>query len=118
MVKLKVSSWKGKEEFAEISNSSEPKLILFAAKWCGYCSLFLKMAKEFKPSSDAELVLIDADDADESLWDDYKLNLVPTLVVFQSGKELFRKDGMSGIGLRASDLSDALNFLSAKSRSI
>ena len=115
---MKISSWKGKEEFAEISNSSEPKLILFAAKWCGYCSLFLKMAKEFKPSNDAEIFLIDADDPDESLWDTYNLNLVPTLIVFQSGKQLFRKDGLSGIGLRTSDLSDALNFLSAKSKSI
>jgi len=76
------------------------------------------MAKEFKPSNDAEILLIDADDPDESLWDTYNLNLVPTLIVFQSGKQLFRKDGLSGIGLRTSDLSDALNFLSAKSKSI
>ncbi len=114
---LKISDWLGKQQFAELSNSPDAKIILFAAKWCGYCARFLGTAKDFKPSSDAQLFLIDADDPDESLWDDYKLRLVPTLIIFQSGKQLFRKDGMSGIGLRSSDLTEVLNAQASISKS-
>ncbi len=69
------------------------------------------MAKEFKAPSDVELILVNADDPDESLWDAFNLKIVPTLVVFKEGNQLFRKDGISGVGLRAADLTDALNFL-------
>ncbi|MGA2874974.1 MAG: thioredoxin family protein [Nitrososphaerales archaeon] len=115
---MKVSDWLGKQEFTELSNSPDAKVILFAAKWCGYCSRFLEMAKDFKSSNDAQLFLIDADDPDESLWDSYNLRLVPTMIIFQSGKQLFRKDGISGVGLRSSDLTEVLNALSSISKSV
>lgn len=94
-----------------MANSPDPNLILFAAKWCGYCAQFLSMARGFSSEFDVELHLVNADDPDESLWDEYGLKLVPTLVIFQSGKQLFRKDGRPGAGLKSADLVDALNFL-------
>jgi thioredoxin 1 len=109
-VELKITGWLGKEEFIELSNSTDPKIIVLAAKWCGYCARFLGETKEFKSSNDVELCLVDADDPDESLWDTLKLKLVPTIVVFQSGKQLFRQDGLPGVGLRSSDLREALAF--------
>jgi thioredoxin len=110
---MEVSKWLGKQEFTELSNSSHPQIILFAAKWCGFCARFLEAARGFKAPSDAELFLVDVDDPDESLWDIYKLKLVPTLVIFRSGRQLFRKDGAPGIGLLLSDLVEALNAQSS-----
>ena len=110
---MKITNWLGKQEFIDISNSPDAKIVLFAAKWCGYCARFLETARDFKASSDAQIFLVDADNPDESLWDIHSLRLVPTLIIFQSGKQLFRKDGLPGIGFRSSDLSDALKALSS-----
>jgi hypothetical protein len=59
--------------------------------------------------------LIDADDPDESLWDDFSIKIVPTLIVFKDGKSIFRRDGKSGTGLRMSDLEQGLSELSSAS---
>lgn len=112
---MKISSWLGKKDFESLLQSDEAKLIVFAAKWCGYCKMFLEMAAGFKASSESQLYLVDADDPDESLWDIYNVKLVPSLFVFKSGKPLMRKDAMSGVGLRSSDLEAALTFLAKSS---
>ncbi|MDG6906140.1 MAG: thioredoxin family protein [Nitrososphaerota archaeon] len=106
-----VSDWLGKKESEEISQSDGTRIVLFAARWCGYCDRFLKTVESFKASDQIQLYLVDSDDPDESLWDIHKIRLVPTLVVFRSGRELFRRDGISGVGLRSKDLDDAIAFL-------
>jgi thioredoxin-like negative regulator of GroEL len=114
---LKITDWLGKKEFTELTNSQDTKIVLFAAKWCGYCTRFLEAARNFNTSSDAQLFLVDADDPDESLWDIYNLKLVPTLVVFKSGKELQRRDGIPGVGLRPWDLAELLYSVESSSKS-
>lgn len=112
---LKISTWKGKQDFVKISKSDEPKLVLFAAHWCGYCSRFLDVARNYEAHENAEIILVDTDDPDESLWDDYKIRLVPTLIVLDSGKELFRREAVIGPGLREPQLIEALTFLESRS---
>ena len=114
---LNVSDWKGKQGFLELVKSNEPKLVLFSAHWCGYSERFLKVARSYEPSYNTELVLVDTDDPDESLWDEYKIRVVPTLVVFESGKETFRKEAVPGPGLREAQLVEALSILKGGSRS-
>ncbi|MGI0092175.1 MAG: thioredoxin family protein [Nitrososphaerales archaeon] len=103
---MKITDWQKKQEFQRLLGSTGPKMVLLAAKWCGYCARFLAMAGDYE--SNSELELIDADDPDESLWDEYKIRLVPTIIVFKSGKAVFRKDGKPGIGLQLPDLEEAL----------
>lgn len=114
---MNVSDWKGKQNFLELVNSDGPKLVLFSAHWCGYSERFLKAARSYEPSYNIELFLVDTDDPDESLWDDYQIRVVPTLVVMESGKEVFRKEAVPGPGLRETQLVEALNFLRASSKS-
>ena len=107
----------GKKEFEGLSRSDEARIMLFAAHWCGYCSMFLKTASQLKAPDGVQLYLVDADDPDESLWDEYDIRLVPTIIVFRSGNKVLRKDGVPGVGLRSSDLEAALTFLSKMSKS-
>jgi thioredoxin 1 len=114
---MKVSDWLGKVEFEKIASEPGPNVIVFAAKWCPYCTRFLKQAKSLENSSNVEIKLVDADDPDESLWDDFAIKKVPTIVVFKDGKSIFRRDGrhplsLSGGGLKMSDLEQALSELS------
>lgn len=106
----------GKRDFLELMKSGGPKLVLFAANWCGYSTRFLEVARKYNPPDEAQLFLVDTDDPDESLWDDYNIRLVPTLVVIESGRELFRKEAVPGPGLRESQLIEALSFLKSLAR--
>lgn len=115
MLVLKISEWLTKQEFLELRKSNGLQVILFATNWCGYCTRFLRIATVQESPPELEMKLVDADDPDESLWDDFNIKLVPTLFIFEEGQEVFRRDAVSGVGLRPQDLTDALSFLSAKS---
>jgi len=112
---LKISNWLGKAEFHKIVSEPGPHVMVFAAKWCGFCSRFIEQAKSLENPANIEINLIDADDPDESLWDDFSIRIVPTIIVFKNGKSVFRKDGKSGAGLKMSDLEQGLSELSSAS---
>ncbi len=114
---MNVTEWRGKEALQnEISTATKPILVLMAAKWCGYCVRFLSQLGSFNPTEKIEMILTDADDTDESLWDTYRIRLVPTLLVFREGKEIFRRDGRPGLGLQISDLEEAIGALQPVSK--
>lgn len=75
------------------------------------------MARNYDSPENAELILVDTDDTDESLWDDYNIRLVPTLVVLESGKEIFRKEAVPGPGLRELQLVEALIYMKSQAKS-
>jgi thiol-disulfide isomerase/thioredoxin len=117
---VKTSDWIEKEQFEkEILKSPMPKLVLFAADWCGYCRRFLDMVSSYEPdpklseSERPELAIVNVESGDGSLWDTYKVNLVPTLVVFSSGKEIFRRDAKPLKGLGKQELDEALISISS-----
>jgi thioredoxin-like negative regulator of GroEL len=103
---LNVTDWKGKSDLKELITEPGPHLVVLAAKWCGFCSRFIDQAKALQ--NDVQLTLIDADDPDESLWDDYNVKIVPTLFVFRDGQITFRRDGRSFAGLKVADLEEGI----------
>jgi thioredoxin-like negative regulator of GroEL len=105
---MKVSDWIGKAGVADLVSSPKPEIVLFAAHWCGFCTRFIALAKGYQPSTEFELKLVDTDDSDESLWDTYSISIVPTIVIFMNGKQIFRRDGVSFSGLKKGDLEAAL----------
>lgn len=121
---MKTRQWIEKDEFeSQILTSSTPRLVLFAAEWCGYCRRFLNMASDFDlksnllsaPSSELEVVNIESGDG--SLWDTFNVNLVPTILVFLNGKQIFRRDARRLKGLGKEDLEDALKAISSSTNS-
>lgn len=104
---MKHSDFLSKSKFkASLNDPDSVEIVLFAATWCGYCRRFLAIVEE--TSSDWEIQVVDTDDEDESLWDEYNIPLVPTIVVFSRAKEIFRQNGRSGIGLLKGDLDRAI----------
>ena len=84
---------------------------MFAAKWCGFCSRFLNEARALDSKVGDELFLVNADEPDESLWDQYSIKIVPTIIIFKDGKQAFRRDGRSMAGLSEKDLTQAIDQL-------
>jgi thioredoxin-like negative regulator of GroEL len=106
---MDVSDWQSKSYFQSLVKEPGAHLIVFAARWCGFCSRFLEQARSLKTSGKVKLVLIDADNPDESLWDEYSVKIVPTIFVFYNGQIIFRRDGKSMAGLSMSELQEAVS---------
>jgi len=118
---MKYKKWIEKQELENrIICAKERQIIVFAADWCGYCSRFIQFIGEYNVSNDSqslEIGIVDADSEDGSIWDKFKIDVVPTICVFDNGVEVFRRSGRAGIGLRQIDLEDAINASLAKSMS-
>lgn len=78
---------------------------MFTTSWCPFCRRFkpkfLDCAAE---NPEVRLAMVYIDDYENPLWDEYRVDVVPTLVVFDGGRPVFRRDGVLGAGLGDSDL--------------
>lgn len=91
---------------------NEKVLALFYASWCPYCKSFVpvfdKKIANFKMGTVVHVIV---DDYDNPLWDDYKVEAVPTIIFFDKGKVSKRLDGRFGRGLNEKQLNDWLEEL-------
>lgn len=77
-------------------------IAVFHATWCAFCRAFLAETAEAKFS--APVVLVDVSDTESPLWDRYDVQVVPTVVRFERGREVARIEAPRGEGLLAADL--------------
>lgn len=109
---MNFKQWVSKQELeTDIINSKDPKIAVFAASWCGFCRRFIETIKSYNPkdSNYSDMVfVVDTDSEDGSLWDKYKIDIVPTIVVFRDSKEIFRRDGKAMRGLSRQDLEEVV----------
>jgi thioredoxin-like negative regulator of GroEL len=63
--------------------------VMFTADWCGYCHRFLAHYKRIRAGW-----VVDVTDEDDPLWDVHRLQVVPTVLVFQDGLEVRRWQGV------------------------
>ena len=63
--------------------------VMFTADWCGYCHRFLSHFKRIR-----EAWLVDVSDEDDPLWEIHRIQVVPTVLVFQDGVEVQRWQGV------------------------
>jgi thioredoxin-like negative regulator of GroEL len=80
-------------------------LVLFHATWCPYCRSFAPVFEEAGADA-AGWVPVEAvlDDDDNPLWDEFGIDVVPTLVLFENARPVKRVDAHHGIGLTRNDL--------------
>ena len=84
---------------ADVLASGEPTVAPFWATWCPFC-------RRFKPEFDKlaarwpwRFASVYLDDESNPLWDDYSVEVVPTLALFRGGKLVDRQDGILGYGI-------------------
>jgi len=82
-----------------VLESAEPTVVLFWATWCPFCRRFKpefdRLAQKFR----ARTATVFLDDHENPLWEDYAVEVVPTLALFDKGELVDREDGVLGYGL-------------------
>ena len=89
------------ESFNDIINSEQLTLVDFFATWCGPCKMMHPVLVQLKDELGDSIRIIKIDvDKNESLSMTYRVQSVPTLMLFRKGEVLWRQSG----ALSANDL--------------
>ena len=90
----------------EIINGSQLTLVDFFATWCGPCKMMHPVLEQLKEEMGDSLRIIKIDiDKNEALMEQYRIQSVPTLMLFRKGDALWRQSGAMSL----SDLKKVVN---------
>jgi len=85
------------EKFSQLISSNEPVLIDFFATWCGPCQTMAPILKDVKDELGESIKIIKVDvDKNQALMasPQFQVRGVPTLMLFQNGKMLWKQAGL------------------------
>lgn len=82
-------------KFNELINSDTPVLVDFFATWCGPCQMLMPVLKEVKDNMGERVKILKIDvDKNQELAAQFQVRGVPTMVLFQNGKQIWRQSGV------------------------
>ncbi|WP_321437632.1 thioredoxin [uncultured Bacteroides sp.] len=93
------------EKFNDVIKSNEPVLVDFFAEWCGPCKMMEPILEDLKKQigDSARIIKIDVDQ-DEELANKYRIQSVPTLMIFKNGEPVWRQSGI----MQAADIKEVI----------
>jgi thioredoxin 1 len=88
-----------KEKFEELIKGDIPVLVDFSAEWCGPCKMMAPVLEQLKGKMADKIRILKVDvDKNRELAGQYRIQSVPTLILFQGGKNKW-----SGVGVMTSN---------------
>ena len=82
------------EKFNEMINGEQLTLVDFFATWCGPCKMMHPILEQLKEKMGYDIRILKVDvDKNEALSMQYRIQSVPTLMLFKKGEMLWRQSG-------------------------
>ena len=92
--------------FNEIINKDSIVLVDFFAEWCGPCKMMAPILEDVKKQMKDQITILKVDvDKNQAIAQKLQIRGVPTLVMYKSGKQLWRQSGV----VQTSDLLQIIN---------
>jgi thioredoxin 1 len=83
------------QTFQDLISGEKPVLVEFSAEWCGPCKMLAPELKKLSDMMGEEVKIIKVDvDKNPDAAAHYGIRGVPTLMLFQEGKTLWRQSGV------------------------
>ncbi|SHO63201.1 MULTISPECIES: thioredoxin [Algoriphagus] len=81
--------------FQELINGDTPVLVDFFATWCGPCKMMQPILEETSKALGGKVKIVKVDvDRNQLAASNFQVRGVPTLILFQHGKILWRESGV------------------------
>lgn len=87
---MEIIHLENEEQFKKLTISEDKILVDFYANWCGPCKMLAPVLE--KTESDLKVLKVDTDEF-EDIARVYGIMTIPTLILFENGKEVKRNIG-------------------------